>query len=114
MERLNTKIDDNREKKIKLENENYNIESEFIEKLKDLEKESVYLEVEIDRIKDEKAQLLSEIVEAEKQILLWERKIHLEREMQEHLDPNYGQKEILELKKEIHRMELRLDDIRKK
>ena len=45
MERLNTKIDDNREKKIKLENENYNIESEFIEKLKDLEKESVYLEV---------------------------------------------------------------------
>lgn len=66
MERLNTRIDDNREKKIKLENENYNIESEFIEKLKDLEKESVYLEVEIDRIKDEKAQLLSEIVEAEK------------------------------------------------
>ena len=46
--------------------------------------------MEIDRIKDEKAQLLSEIVEAEKQILLWERKIHLEREMQEHLDPNYG------------------------
>jgi len=45
MERLNTRIDDNREKKIKLENENYNIESEFIEKLKDLEKESVYLEV---------------------------------------------------------------------
>jgi len=53
-------------KKIKLDNENYNIESEFIEKLKDLEKESVYLEVEIDRIKDEKAQLLSEIIEAEK------------------------------------------------
>lgn len=45
MERLNTKIDENREKKVKLENENYNIESEFIEKLKDLEKESVYLEV---------------------------------------------------------------------
>ncbi len=72
MERLNTKIDENREKKIKLDNENYNIESEFIEKLKDLEKESVYLEVfykfqvEIDRIKDEKAQLLSEIIEAEK------------------------------------------------
>jgi hypothetical protein len=68
----------------------------------------------MDRIKDEKAQLLSEIVEAEKQILLWERKINLEREMQETLDPNYGQKEIQELKKEIHRMELRLDDIRKK
>lgn len=81
MNRLNDKIAENRDKKTKLDNENYNIESEFIEKLKDMEKESVYLEVEIDRIKDEKAQLLSEIVEAEKQILLWERKIHLEKEM---------------------------------
>lgn len=45
MNRLNDKIADNREKKNKLENENYNIESEFIEKLKDMEKESVYLEV---------------------------------------------------------------------
>ncbi len=34
--------------------------------------------------------------------------------MQETLNPNYGQKELEELKKEIHRMELRLDDIRKK
>lgn len=42
-------------KKNKLDTENYNIESEFIEKLKELEKESVYLEVENDRIKDEKA-----------------------------------------------------------
>jgi hypothetical protein len=45
MNRLNDKIADNRDKKNKLENENYNIESEFIEKLKDMEKESVYLEV---------------------------------------------------------------------
>ncbi len=87
MNRLNDKIAENKDKNIKLDNENYNIESEFIEKLKDLEKESVYLEViyfiqvDIDRIKDEKAQLLTEIVEAEKQILLWERKIHLEKEM---------------------------------
>ena len=45
MNRLNDKIAENREKKTKLDNENYNIESEFIEKLKDMEKESVYLEV---------------------------------------------------------------------
>jgi len=53
-------------------------------------------------------------VECEKHILLWERKIQLEREMQEALDPNVGQSELLELKKEIHRMELRLEDLRKK
>lgn len=45
MKRLNDKIAENKEKNTKLDNENYNIESEFIEKLKDMEKESVYLEV---------------------------------------------------------------------
>jgi len=44
---------------------------------------------------------------------LWERKISLEREMQDTLDPTVGQSEIQELKKEIHRMELRLDVLRK-
>lgn len=34
--------------------------------------------------------------------------------MQETLDPNIGENEIADFKKEIHRMELRLDDLRKK
>ncbi|KRX04742.1 hypothetical protein PPERSA_11798 [Pseudocohnilembus persalinus] len=114
MNKLNDALYENRAKKSKLDNENFNIESEFVEKLKELEKDSVKLEVEIDRLKDEKANLLSEIVECERQILLWERKIQLEKEMQEALDPTVGQSEISELKKEIHRMELRLDDFRKK
>lgn len=58
-----------------MENENFNIESEFVEKLKELEKESVRLEVEIDKTKESKSDLLNEIVECEKHILLWERKI---------------------------------------
>ena len=33
--------------------------------------------------------------------------------MQETLNPEVGQKELQELKKEIHRMELRLEDLRK-
>ena len=52
-------------------------------------------------------------MEAERQILLWERKIQLEKEMQDALDPNIGQSEIQLLKKEIHRMELRLEELRK-
>jgi len=99
---------------MKLKNENFNVESEFREKLKELEKDSVRLEVEIDRIKEEKAELLASIMEAERQILLWERKITLEKEMQEALDPDIGQSEIQLLKKEIHRMELRLEELRRK
>jgi len=99
---------------MKLKNENFNVESEFREKLKELEKDSVRLEVEIDRIKEEKAELLASIMEAERQILLWERKITLEKEMQDALDPDIGQSEIQLLKKEIHRMELRLKELRRK
>lgn len=114
MNKLNDGLSKNQSMKMKLEHENYNIESEFVEKLKELEKDSVRLEVKIDKLKEEKADLLSEIVEAERQILLWERKIQLEKEMQEALDPNIGQSELQQLKKELHRMELRLEELRKK
>lgn len=75
MNKLNDAIYRNKEKQTKLDNENFNIKSEFVEKLKELEKESVKLEVDIDSLKEEKADLLAEIVESERQILLWERKI---------------------------------------
>merc|ERR1712118_627684 len=52
--------------------------------------------------------------EAERQVMLWERKIHLEREMQEALDPAVGQVESTAMKKEIHRMELRLDQLKRR
>ena len=74
-----------------------------------MENESIKLESQISTLKEEKADILAEIVEAERQILLWERKIQLEREMQDALDPNIGQTEIVAMKKEIHRMELRYE-----
>ena len=39
--------------------------------------------------------------------MLWERKIHLEREMQQALDPTVGNLETEAMKREIHRMQLR-------
>lgn len=95
-------------------NDNFNIENEFKQKLKELENESIKLENSIATLKEEKSDILSEIVEAERQILLWERKIQLEKEMQDALDPNIGQTEIVAMKKEIHRMELRYEQLRKK
>jgi chromosome segregation ATPase len=95
-------------------NDNFNIENEFKQKLKELENESIKLESHISTLKEEKADILAEIVEAERQILLWERKIELEREMQNALDPNIGQTEIVAMKKELHRMELRYEQLRKK
>lgn len=96
-----------------LEDANFNIEIQFKQKLKALENESIKLENQITQLKEQKADILQEIVEAERQILLWERKITLEKEMQDALDPSFGQKEIVAMKKEIHRMELRYDKLRK-
>lgn len=98
----------------KLLDANFNIEIQFKQKLKALEKESIELESQITQLKEYKADTLAEIVEAERQILLWERKYTLQMEMLDAIDPTIGQKEIVAMKKEIHRMELRYDVLRKK
>ena len=82
--------------------------------MKELESETIELENGIERLKDDKAVILSEIVEAERQILLWERKTQLEKEMQQTIDPNVGQVEVTEMKKEIHRMEIKLEKLKRK
>jgi chromosome segregation ATPase len=114
MNKLNDGLADNADRNKVLDNEIFSIESEFVERLKEFEKESVRLEISIDNLREEKAVRLAEIVEAERQILLWERNIELEKEVKSELDPNIGQSELKDLKNEIHKMQLKLNDIKKK
>ena len=57
--------------------------------------------------------MLKEIIEAERMIMLWEKKIQVAKETQEALDPNVGASEIKEMTLEIHRMKLRYAQIKK-
>ena len=75
MKKLNDLFYKNTDMQEKLKNDNFNIENEFKQKLKELENESIRLENHISLLKEQKADILAEIVEAERQILLWERKI---------------------------------------
>lgn len=43
--------------------------------------------------------------------MIWERKLELEREMQAALEPEVGQDVAQSLRKEIHRMELKLGEL---
>merc|ERR1740120_355857 len=86
----------------------------FVQKLKEIESKCAETERSIDRVKDDKTSMSSEIMEAERQVLLWERKITLEKEMQAALDPNQGQADAQAMQKEIHRMELRLDQLKRR
>merc|ERR1711953_811251 len=72
------------------------------------------IEKSIERVKTEKGDMTSDILESERQVLLWERKITLEKEMQQALDPNIGQADSAAMKKEIHRMELRLSQLKRR
>ena len=114
MNKLNDLFHKNTDLQVKLRNDNFNIQNEFQQKLKELENESNKLETHISNLKEQKSDILTDIVEAERCILLWERKIQLEREMQDALDPTIGQTEIVAMKKEIHRMELRYQQLLKK
>jgi hypothetical protein len=84
-----------------------------MQKLKTLELKSLEFDGTTQKLKAQKEELVNQIVEVEKQIMLMEKKIQLERETQEALDPDYGQPEIKGMKKEIHRMQLRLVQLQK-
>lgn len=107
LQRLNTLIAKHSSLQEVLANDNFNLEMTVVNQLKELETQAVKLENKIDQSTDEKRQTLAELVEAERQIMLWERKIALEKEMQEALDPTIGGDIVDAMKKEIHRMTLR-------
>lgn len=114
MNRINVLLDKNREKHREVEDDVRHLEKDFVDRLKELEKQTLEIEDEIEEVKKEKEGVLEEIVESERQILLWERKIQLEKEMQMTIDPNVGQKEMQDMKKEIHRMKLKLESLEQK
>ncbi|KAJ3279438.1 Coiled-coil domain-containing protein 40 [Borealophlyctis nickersoniae] len=91
----------------RLEEGNLGLEQEFRAKLKQAELDSIRMEQQVEAIKAEKARALQGLIEAERQMMLWEKKIQLAKETQAALDPNIGATEIKEMEAEIHRMKLR-------
>ena len=65
MNKLNDLYYKNTAQQTKMTNDNFNIENEFKQKLKELENESIKLESQISTLKEEKADILAEIVEAD-------------------------------------------------
>ena len=91
MQRLNSLISKNTELSVLLEDETFNLESSILAELRELETVAVKLEGSIDSAAAAKKNTIADILETERQIMLWDRKIQLEKEMQEMLDPTVGQ-----------------------
>ncbi|NXG80075.1 CCD40 protein, partial [Baryphthengus martii] len=88
-------------------------ETEFVRSLKAAEKESVEMQERHSQLTGEKERLLNSLVEAEHQIMLWERKIQLTREMRAVVDSERGQGEIQTMRTEVHRMQVRYSQLMK-
>jgi len=114
MDRMNGTIVKNDVRSKELGNSNSMMETEFVAKLKEIEMQCLGMEAQVGQVKEEKTAMTQDILEAERQVLLWERKISLEKDMQAALDPNVGQSETAAMTKEIHRMELRLDQLKRR
>lgn len=69
-------------------------EREFSQRLKELETESIEMEKKIEATREEKELLLQDIIEMQRQCMFWDRKINLEKESQQAVDPAYGRAEV--------------------
>ena len=111
MSRLHALIAKNADLQALLANDNFVLEGSIVSNLRELEEEAGKIEARIQEVGEDKRLVLAEIVEAERQIMLWERKIQLEKETQSALDPEFGGAILAAMKKEIHRMKLRYAEL---
>ncbi|NXT02913.1 CCD40 protein, partial [Jacana jacana] len=111
--KLNVLIHKNNSSFEELQQGNLITENEFVRSLKAAEKESVEMQERHSQLTEEKERLLNSLVEAEHQIMLWEKKIQLTREMWAAVDSASEQSEIQAMKTEIHRMQVRYGQLLK-
>ncbi|KAM9371460.1 coiled-coil domain-containing protein 40 [Phaethornis superciliosus] len=111
--RLNVLINKNNSSFEELQCGNIITENEFLRSLKAAEKESIEMQEKHSQLTEEKERLLNSLLEAEHQIMLWERKIQLTKEMRAAVDFETGQGEVQAMRMEIHRMQIRYGQLMK-
>ncbi|XP_077022270.1 coiled-coil domain-containing protein 40 isoform X2 [Tamandua tetradactyla] len=82
-------------------------ENEFVRSLKASERETIEMQEKLSQLTEEKETILNNLLETEHQIMLWEKKIQLAKEMRASVDSETGQAEIRAMKAEIHRMKVK-------
>lgn len=106
--KLDALLSENKGVQTELANSNVLMETEFLRKLKDEELESIKTQTTVEEVVDDKKRMLNEVVDAERQVLQWEKKIQLAEEIKHAIVDPDGEGETAAMQKEIHRMELRL------
>ncbi|XP_055762960.1 coiled-coil domain-containing protein 40 [Salvelinus fontinalis] len=113
MLKLNSLLSENRHLHQALEQGNVVMETDFLHRLKEAERDSIEMQVKLERIQEEKDRLFNSLVESERQVMLWEKKTQLVRETRSAVDSEVGQGDIRTMRAEIHRMEVRYGQLMK-
>jgi chromosome segregation ATPase len=116
MARLNRLLAKNKEAQAELANSTFVARQEFTVELQELKAQSIAFEEKHAELQELERVLLDDVCELQEQILYWEKKVQLEREAQQAIDPTGGEgneSEQQKMKNEIHRMELRLRALRR-
>lgn len=111
MSRLNELIGAHSQMREKLANEKGLDEIEFSKEIKEIQDKVLKIEAKRVNAQSAKEKLLQQILDTEKEILGWEKKIQLEKETQVALNSSEHAIEIKGMEKELHRMRHRLEDM---
>ena len=113
LEKLNKYIFKESDTKSTLERNYELVANEYVENLKASEKETISLQNKLESVKTEKERLLADLIETDEQIMMWEKRVQLAKEMKAAVDSEAGQGELKEMKFEIHRMHVRYSELMK-
>nr|XP_033816449.1 coiled-coil domain-containing protein 40 [Geotrypetes seraphini] len=111
MAKLTSLLSKNDNTKEELQQSNFLMETDFIRALKAAEKESIEMQEKRDDLQEERERMLNNLVEAEHQIMLWEKKIQLAKEMRYTVDASVQHGEIRAMRAEVHQMQLRYSQL---
>lgn len=111
--KLNTLLSKNKQLSQALEQDNALMQTDFKKKMKEEELASIKMHMKRDKTAEEKERLFNCLVEVERQIMLWEKKIQIVKETYSAVQSVEEQEDNQRMKAEIHRMEVRLTQLMK-
>uniref|UniRef100_A0A674MJ37 Coiled-coil domain-containing protein 40 n=1 Tax=Takifugu rubripes TaxID=31033 RepID=A0A674MJ37_TAKRU len=107
LNKINTQIDENGKHRMLLEEKKTMLEVDFLGRLKEAEKAAAEIHMKYERIEEEKESIYNCLLESEKQIMLWEKKIQLKKEARSEFEKQ--NEEVERLKLELQNKELQLN-----
>ncbi|MES1908748.1 MAG: hypothetical protein MHM6MM_001622 [Cercozoa sp. M6MM] len=114
MSKLHNAIDKFQKLSDKLEADKTASEATFQASIQAVDEEALETNTRTLKLREEREDIFEQLIELERQILQWQRKIDLEKETQKMMDPEFGQVEVRQMKQEIRRMELRLRQLNRR